>query len=364
MNKMKQYKMNRRDFLKISGMALGALALPRKIATAQSVTDFVDGKLYGRFAIGDMGAWTEMRSEPNVDAPIVRRIFRDEVFEIKREVIGNKLDYNRYSQKWYETSEGYIHSWLMQPCRSHYNPVVQTLPEQADGQKGMWVEVTIPWVDLKLVGDMARSSYWIRSTPYPRLYYSQVHWASDIRQNEGRTEYLLSEKYGALPDSYWVDGRACRVITPEELSPLHPEVGDKHIVVDLYNQTLRCFEGKREVYFCEVSTGYVQEGRWTTTPGTHTIWRKMISLHMSAGGVSQYDSPGIAWTTLYHSDGQAIHTAYWHNNFGVALSHGCVNCLPHDAKWIWRWCEPNVEYYPGELTIRGFGQSTTVEVIE
>ncbi|NLZ26367.1 MAG: L,D-transpeptidase [Chloroflexi bacterium] len=90
----------------------------------------------------------------------------------------------------------------------------------------------------------------------------------------------------------------------------------------------------------------------------------MISLHMSAGGVSQYDSPGIAWTLLYHSDGQAIHTAYWHNNFGVALSHGCVNCLPHDAKWIWRWSEPYVGYYPGELTIQGFTGNTTVEVIE
>lgn len=364
MNVMKNYRLNRRDFLKLCGMALGTLALPGKKVNAQVTTPFVDGKYYGRLAVGDIGAWTEMRSEPNLEAPIVKKIFRDDVFEIKREVVANKLDYNRYSQRWYETPEGYIHSWMVQPCKSHYNPVVQVLPTQSDGQKGMWVEVTIPLVDIKPVGSLERTSYWIRSTPFPRLYYSQVHWASEIRQNDGQTEYLLSEKYGALPDSYWVDARACRVVTPEEVAPLHPGVADKHIVVDLYHQTLRCFEGKREVYYCEVSTGYVQDGKWTTSPGVHTIWRKMISLHMSAGGVSQYDSPGIAWTTLFQSDGQAIHTAYWHNNFGVALSHGCVNCLPHDAKWIWRWTEPAVDYYPGELTVRGIGQSTTVEVIE
>jgi lipoprotein-anchoring transpeptidase ErfK/SrfK len=80
--------------------------------------------------------------------------------------------------------------------------------------------------------------------------------------------------------------------------------------------------------------------------------------------VSQYDSPGIAWTTLYHPDGQAIHSVYWHNNFGVALSHGCINCLPEDAKWIWRWINPQVALYPGELTVPNASQSTFVQVIE
>ena len=364
MNFMKDIKISRRDFLKMSGLTAGLLALPRFKRHAQVTEPFIDGKLYGRVAVGDIGAWTELRSEPNVDAPVIKRIYRDDVFEIKSEVVANKLDFYRYKQRWYETPEGFIHSFLVQPCRSHYNRPVTTLPEQSDGTKGMWVEITIPKVDIEVVGPKDNTSYWIRSTPRPMLYYSQVHWVSDIRQSNGRIDYLLSEKYGALPDYYWVDGRACRIITEEEISPLHPEMGDKRILIDLFNQNLRCLEGSREVYFCEVSTGYIDEGKWSTTPGVHTIWRKIISLHMSAGGVSQYDSPGIAWNLLYHSDGQAIHSAYWHNNFGVALSHGCVNCLPHDAKWIWRWAEPAIDYYPGELTIKGLGKSTLVEVIE
>jgi hypothetical protein len=27
----------------------------------------------------------------------------------------------------------------------------------------------------------------------------------------------------------------------------------------------------------------------------------------------------------------AIHSTYWHNNFGEPISHGCVNVRPEDA---------------------------------
>ena len=43
---------------------------------------------------------------------------------------------------------------------------------------------------------------------------------------------------------------------------------------------------------------------------------------------------------------------------------GCVNCLPEDAKWIWRWTNPSVGYYPGELTVTNASNSTYVQVIE
>ena len=72
----------------------------------------------------------------------------------------------------------------------------------------------------------------------------------------------------------------------------------------------------------------------------------------------------IGCSTPWIAHGQAIHAVYWHNNFGIALSHGCVNCLPDDAKWIWRWTNPVVGYYPGELTVTNASNSTYVQVIE
>lgn len=41
--------------------------------------------------------------------------------------------------------------------------------------------------------------------------------------------------------------------------------------------------------------------------------------------------------------GVAFHGAYWHNNFGLQMSHGCVNMRPKDAKWLFRWSYPIFE---------------------
>jgi lipoprotein-anchoring transpeptidase ErfK/SrfK len=60
---------------------------------------------------------------------------------------------------------------------------------------------------------------------------------------------------------------------------------------------------------------------------------------------------GIAWTSLFSGDGVAIHSTFWHNNFGVPVSHGCVNTMPDDAKWIFRWTTPGVAYNPGDITV-------------
>jgi lipoprotein-anchoring transpeptidase ErfK/SrfK len=32
-----------------------------------------------------------------------------------------------------------------------------------------------------------------------------------------------------------------------------------------------------------------------------------------------------------------FHGAYWHDYFGTAASHGCINLSPADAKWLYDW---------------------------
>jgi len=356
-------KIDRREFLKLSSLMAGGLLLPKWTSRLSSLnySENLPVKL-GRICAGDEGAQFDLKSEPNWGASSKGIVWRDEVVEWKAEVVTNKLDYNRYNQKWIETPNGYLYGAYVQPVKSIINKPVEELPTTPDGKKGMWVEVTSPVVDITPA--TTPISYWIREVLKPRVYYSQVFWAFEIRQYEGKTQYRLMEKYGANPDSYWVDGTTCRPISSEEIAPINPGGSDKHIEVDLNYQTLSCFEGKREVYFCEISSGGIVNGEWLTPRGVHTIWRKMVSTHMSAGGLWGFDAPGIAWTTLFDPHGAAIHSAYWHNNFGTALSHGCINCRPDDAKWIWRWTLPEVGYYPGELTIQGLKSSTKVNVFD
>jgi lipoprotein-anchoring transpeptidase ErfK/SrfK len=78
-----------------------------------------------------------------------------------------------------------------------------------------------------------------------------------------------------------------------------------------------------------------------------------------------YDLPGIGWTTLFVGTGVALHSTFWHNNFGGELmSHGCVNCRPDDAKWVFRWTFPPVPNDPGDVTVEGMDNSSTVDVVE
>ena len=104
---------------------------------------------------------------------------------------------------------------------------------------------------------------------------------------------------------------------------------------------------------------------WATPIGKFPIWRKLVSVHMTGGTTGGgYDLCGIGWTTLFSSNGVAIHSTFWHNSYGIPKSHGCVNAQPEDARWVWRWTNPGVPYEAGDVTISGTGGSTKVHVIE
>ncbi len=46
------------------------------------------------------------------------------------------------------------------------------------------------------------------------------------------------------------------------------------------------------------------------------------------------DVPHVMYINL---DAEALHGAYWHNNFGTPMSHGCLN-LPLDmAEFLYGW---------------------------
>src|SRR4029077_15506633 len=53
--------------------------------------------------------------------------------------------------------------------------------------------------------------------------------------------------------------------------------------------------------------------------------------------------------------GLALHAAYWHDGFGHARSHGCVNLAPRDARWLYFWSDPQVP--PGWTMTAGVVES-------
>lgn len=370
--------LTRGEFIKLAGLSLGSLALSfdpsadllqqtasgfqhRSLASARSkLAEFPQAERLGRV----LGGKVEVKARPDDESPTVKELFEDTVVIWLHELVGSRPLWNH--QRYVETPEGYIYSPNLQPVRNQPNSPLTTLPVP----EGMWVEVTVPYVDLVLANPPARSP-WLEYTSTPRLYYSQVMWVDQIKNDEqGRIWYRALERYGSFGDIFWAPAEAFRPVQAQEISPLHPEVEDKLVVVDVTYQTMACYEGNEEVYFCPVSTGpkiastESTEAKWATPPGKHTIWRKLVSVHMTGGTTGGgYDLPGIGWTTLFASKGMAIHSTFWHNSFGVPMSHGCVNATPEDAMWIFRWTAPQVPFDTGDVTISGKG-STKVLVQE
>lgn len=361
---------SRREFLKIMGLGLGGIAT-RPLAVLH-LPEFPQAERLGRVAVGKI----ELKLRPDPDSQTVGVLYEDAVLPWIRESSGVRPALIFNNQRWVETPQGYIYGPYLQPVENRPNQPVSALPASSRGP-GMWCEVTVPFAESVLDKDEPSSNSWAEARMDQglplRVYYSQVFWVDQIRtDNQGRSYYRVNPNYYGGVDLLWAAAEAFRPIAESELTAIHPEAADKSILVDIRHQSLTCFEGSQEVYYCRVSTGAKFDmfgnvvDKWATPAGSHLITRKYISLQMSGGTTGAgYDLPGIGWTSIFATGGVAIHSTFWHNNFGDPVSHGCVNASPQDAKWIFRWNSPQVVYDPGMVDTTVTGEtSTLVEVQE
>ena len=356
--------LSRRDFLKLA--ALGSVALPFQPLTASLLPEFPQADKLGRVTVGKI----DIYARPDANSQIVAPLYEDQVVPWLREVVGPMP--GRINQRWVETPYGYIWGGQLQPVKNQLNAPVTALPTTSLGP-GMWAEVTVPYVDLILDNPPARAP-WLEyraSIGLPaRFFYSQIVWVDQVKVIEsGQILYRLNERYGS-GDVFWAPGEAFRPLSAEEMAPISPEAEEKRIVVNLWYQTLGCYEGSREVHFARISSGAMYDlngnevDAWSTPLGEFPIWRKSVSLPLSGGSASAgWSLPAVGWVTLFVSTGVAIHSTYWHNNYGEPSSRGCVNATPEDSKWIFRWTQPQVPYDPGDLTVEWPGR-TKVQVVE
>src|SRR3972149_5141576 len=343
-------RFSRRDFMKLSGLGLGALALgsPRSpVARSLWQVEFPQSERLGR-VVEELGTFINVRTRPSSDAPEAGRLAGDEVVPWLREVVG----YTPYrNQRWVETPQGYVWAPLLQPVRNLPNTPLDTLP-QTGSETGMWMEVTVPYVEAQLANANPlgfRIRFLVENSLPIRFYYGQVWWVDDIRSGERGVEYRWRDPTGSGGGHFWVPAQGLKPIFPEDIPPLSPEIENKRIVINIARQTMSCFEDEREVYFCRVSTGRFGEDTQTPVSDNLKIFMKFVSTHMEGGATGAgYDLSGIGWSTFIAAGGIAVHSTYWHNNFGERTSAGCVNVRPEDARFIFRWSAPEVSYYPGK----------------
>lgn len=118
-------------------------------------------------------------------------------------------------------------------------------------------------------------------------------------------------------------------------------VGQKYIIVDISEQVIRAYQGDTLVLESYVSTGlepnHTEIGFFhvrikylsQTMEGFENGSGEVISLGADGGEGTHWSVDDVPHIMYFNYEAEAIHGAYWHNNFGARMSHGCVN-LPLD----------------------------------
>ena len=157
----------------------------------------------------------------------------------------------------------------------------------------------------------------------------------------GETEYRETK------DGWWVKTSQVNLTAPgAPPSGLGPN--ERWIDVNVSQQTLVAFEGTKPVYATLVSSGKkgrTKESDHSTVLGSFRIREKHVTATMDGDGAAPGEGPYSIQDVpyvIYFKGSYAIHGAFWHNNFGIRMSHGCVNLAPLDAKHIFFWSAPSV----------------------
>lgn len=120
---------------------------------------------------------------------------------------------------------------------------------------------------------------------------------------------------------------------------MNKNVAPKSILIDKSEQRLTAYEYGVPMHTFLVSTA--KQGYYT--PVGETTVRDKLLYHdykwvFGIGDPRNYNVPHVKWNLRIY-DHIYIHWAYWHNNFGNPMSHGCVNMNAKNSEWIYDWSD-------------------------
>lgn len=131
-----------------------------------------------------------------------------------------------------------------------------------------------------------------------------------------------------------------RIERPALPTDLAPE--ERWIDVSISQQVLVAYEGPTPVFATLVSTGADRPGSLTPI-GEFRVWAKLATSDMDdlerLDVQSNYLIEGVPWVQ-YFEGSNALHAAFWHDDFGTRRSHGCVNLSPADARFLFAFTAP------------------------
>jgi lipoprotein-anchoring transpeptidase ErfK/SrfK len=163
----------------------------------------------------------------------------------------------------------------------------------------------------------------------------------------GESMEAEGHRYLQSKEGFWVRAEQVRVANTPPI-PLSVTADERWIYVDLRTQTLVALVGSTPVYATLVSSGKESEEEdkdHRTPPGEWHIREKHVTTTMDGDGTAAGDLPYSIEDVpfvMYFQGSYALHGAFWHRNYGVRMSHGCINLAPLDAKYLFFFTGPTV----------------------
>jgi hypothetical protein len=131
-------------------------------------------------------------------------------------------------------------------------------------------------------------------------------------------------------------------VLPVTVTPAQVTKKSRNIVVNLSEQREYLFENGQVVDSFLISSG--KEG-YSSHTGSFRITAKLTSQDMGNPDLTKapnyftQDVPDV----MYYNGDEALHGAYWHNNFGNVMSHGCINMPLDKAANVFDWAPMGTE---------------------
>lgn len=320
--------LSRRDIIKLAGLSIGSLAFSLK--REKPALNYRRRLMrVGKLAKDGEITSVSIHKLPSEDSLILYQRYKDELINVYGEI--KSEDGPEYNPFWYRVWGGYVHRAYLQEVENNKNPVVDTIKEGR--QLG---EITVPYTPA-----LKYSSYTGWERIY-RLYYETTHWIIDIITGpDGQSWYEIEDELDRL--TYAVPAENVRILDDSEFEPISPDVPpeEKRIEISISQQELTAYEGDQIVMKTNIASGALTPEKQTPS-GEFRIQSTYPSKHM--GGTKRddiyaYVLPGVPWSCFFEK-GIATHGTYWHNNFGLPQSSGCINMRNHEAKWLFRWVNP------------------------
>jgi lipoprotein-anchoring transpeptidase ErfK/SrfK len=235
---------------------------------------------------------------------------------------------------WYKSTKGLIapadRFWLTQGSKFH--------GVELDGNE--W-QLPIAWV---YGGRKTAPSYEIDTERKKTKPAKPIEAFTPIALT-GREIEISGIVYSETRAGPWVKNIHVRFTRPGE-PPKDIKDGERWVDVNLKQQTLVVFEGTRALYATLISSGKesaIKEKDHATPTGSWRVREKHVTTTMDGDGTAAGDLPysieDVPYVMYFHNS-FALHGAFWHKNFGVEMSHGCVNLAPLDAKWVFQHTDP------------------------